>query len=167
MGTRSARKRRRMLKNMVRDEISAGGVVVRPKGDGWEVLLIATHGGARWSLPKGHVEPGESAEEAAVREVREETGVTARVVEPLDTIEYWFRWKGAEGSLLIHKRVHFFLMEYVSGDPKDHGWEVDDARWFDLEEAVQMVAYKDEQELLRKAREVIARRLASSEKADG
>ncbi len=155
MGTRSARKRRRLLKNMVRDEVSAGGVVVRPREDGWDVLLIATHEGERWSLPKGHVESGETAKEAAVREVREETGVEAEVVAPLDTIEYWFRWKSTEGSLLIHKRVHFFLMRYLSGDPRQHGWEVDDARWFDMDEAIEKVTYKDERELLQKAKQVL------------
>ena len=158
MGTRSARRRRRLLKNMTRHEYSAGGIVARRRDDGeWEVILIATHEGARWSLPKGHVEPGESEEEAAVREVREETGVTADIVAPLGTIEYWYRWRSTEGSLLIHKRVRFFLMRYLSGDVSQHGWEVDDARWFTLDEALQRVSYKDERDLLEKARSMLER----------
>lgn len=158
MGTRSARRRRRLLRNMTRHEYSAGGVVARRRPDGeWEVLLIATHEGARWSLPKGHVEAGESEEDAAVREVREETGVTAEILAPLDTIEYWYRWRSTEGSLLIHKRVRFFLMRYLSGDVSQHGWEVDDARWFTFDEAVQRVSYRDERELLMKARTLLQR----------
>ncbi len=146
---------------MVRNEYSAGGVVVRPRADGgWDVLLIATHEGARWALPKGHVEPGESEEEAAVREVWEETGVRARIIAPLDTIEYWYRWRATEGSVLIHKRVRFFLMEYVEGDVSQHGWEVDEARWFPIEKAVESVTYKDERALLLKAQSLLAERQA-------
>ena len=156
MGTRSARKRRRLLRSMVRDEYSAGGVVLRPGPLGrWEVLLVATHEGARWSLPKGHVEPGETPEEAAVREVREETGVQARILAPLDTIEYWYRWKATEGDLLIHKRVTFYLMAYEGGDVRNHGWEVDDARWVPVEDAIHMVTYKDERALIEKARDLM------------
>ncbi len=152
MGTRSARKRRRLLRNMVRDEYSAGGVVLRPSSRGeLEVLLIATHEGERWGLPKGHIEPGETPEEAAVREVREETGVQARVLAPLDTIDYWYRWKANEGDVLVHKHVTFYLMAYTGGDVRDHGWEVDDARWVPLSKAIDMVMYKAEKELLRKA----------------
>jgi len=103
------------------------------------------------------VEPGESEEEAAVREVREETGVTADIVAPLGTIEYWYRWRSTEGSLLIHKRVRFFIMRYLSGDVSQHGWEVDDARWFTLDEALQRVSYKDERGLLEKARSMLER----------
>lgn len=157
MGTRSARKRRRLFRNMVRDEHSAGGVVVRPRADGdWDVLLIATHEGGRWSLPKGHVEEGESPEAAALREVQEETGVTAALMEPLATLDYWYRWKGAEGSILVHKYVTYFLMKYVAGDVRHHGWEVDDARWFPFPVAIEKVTYQDERDLLRKARARLA-----------
>ncbi len=156
MGTRSARRRRRLFKEMVRDEHSAGGVVVRPREQGgWEVLLIATHEGGRWSLPKGHVEEGESEVEAAVREVEEETGVRAESIAPLETLDYWYRWKGPEGSMLVHKRVTYFLMRYLSGDVQKHGWEVDDARWFPFEEAVEKLTYKDERRLLAKARALL------------
>lgn len=159
MGTRSSRRRRRLFKNMVRDEHSAGGIVLRPhETGGWEILLIATHEGGRWSLPKGHVEEGESKEEAAVREVYEETGVQADVIAPVDTVDYWYRWKGPEGSILIHKWVTYFLMRYAGGNVRNHGWEVDDARWFPLEEALQIVTYKDERGLIRKAVELMEER---------
>ncbi len=144
------------MKNMVRDEFSAGGIVIRDQGDGQpEVLLIATHEGGRWSLPKGHVEPNESPEEAALREVREETGVEAEIIAPVDTIDYWYRWKCPEGTVLIHKRVMFYLMRYKSGDVRQHGWEVDDARWFPFEEAIARVSYDDERRLLQQARDII------------
>ena len=156
MGTRSARKRRRLMRDMVRHEHSAGGVVVRPRDDGtWEVLLISTHEGARWSLPKGHVEHDETAEQAAVREVFEETGVQASLIQPLDTIEYWFRWRASEGSVLVHKKVTFYLMRYVRGSEKNHGWEVDEARWFPFTEALQRVSYDDERKLLVKALQIL------------
>lgn len=166
MGTRSARKRRRLLKNMVRHEHSAGGVVVRQRDDGTpEVLLIATHEGARWSLPKGHVEYNETADVAAVREVQEETGVEAEIMAPLDTIEYWFRWKANEGSVLVHKQVCFYLMSYLSGSEKNHGWEVDEARWFVFDEAIQQVSYEDERQLLNKARTLLEQQLTEPEQS--
>lgn len=157
MATRSARRRRRLWRSMVRDEHSAGGVVLRPTPQGVpEVVLIATHEGQRWALPKGHIEPNERPEEAARREVQEETGVRARALAPLDTVDYWYRWKGQEGDMLIHKYVHFYLMAYEGGDVRNHGWEVDDARWVPLPQAVEMVSYKDEQGLLKKAQQMIA-----------
>ncbi len=129
---------------------------MRPRpGGGWDVLLIATHEGGRWSLPKGHVEEGESQAEAALREVEEETGVRAEIIAPVDTLDYWYRWKGPEGSVLIHKWVTYFLMRYLGGDVHHHGWEVDDARWFPLEEAVNRLTYKDERQLLHKARALL------------
>ncbi len=88
-------------------ERSAGGLLVR----GPEVLLISLAGGERWQLPKGHVEPGESEEQAAVREVREETGVTGRPLERLPEIEYWFVQAGQR----VHKQVDYFLLEYERG----------------------------------------------------
>jgi 8-oxo-dGTP pyrophosphatase MutT (NUDIX family) len=133
---------------------SAGGVVVR---DG-QMLLIATAGGRRWQLPKGRIEPGESAEQAAVREVREETGVTGRIVAPLAGVDYWF----AEGDRRrIKKHVDFFLLEYLDGsesnfDPR----EVDVARWFPADEGVERLTHASERrvaaEALEKSREIVA-----------
>src|SRR5512134_1206580 len=103
---------------------SAGGLVV----EGSRILLIATQEGRRWQLPKGHIEAGETPEETAVREVREETGVTGRIVAPLPGVEYWYIERGARR---IHKKVDYFLLEYVSGDPADFDAdEVSGAGWF-------------------------------------
>lgn len=126
---------------------SAGGVVVR---DG-AMLLIATAGGRRWQLPKGRIEPGESPEQAAVREVREETGVTARVVAPLAGIDYWF----ADGSSKrIRKHVDFFLLGYVEGSESDFDpSEVDEARWFPSPEAVERLTHASERRVAAEARD--------------
>lgn len=135
-------------------EVSAGGVVHRRDEQGHiEVVLIATHHGTRWGLPKGWIEPGEPVEAAAVREVREETGLSARIVAPVDTIEYWFRWVRGGKPVRIHKRVHFFLMEAGDGDLGDHDQEVDEARWVPLDEAIGQVTYDGERRVLEQARE--------------
>src|SRR3954451_21085159 len=103
-------------------ERSYGGVVVR---DG-EVLVITPAGRPRVrTLPKGGADAGESEEATAAREVREETGVVARVVERLGDVEYWYR----RGGLRIFKTVGFYLCDYVCGDTADHDDEVEEARW--------------------------------------
>ena len=107
----------------IEHEVSAGGVVVL----GEKVLLISTRGGRRWQLPKGHIEAGESRDETAEREVREETGVQGRVVAPLPDVEYWYVERGTRR---IHKRVHYFLLAYQGGDVADYDpGEVSGAAW--------------------------------------
>ncbi len=124
---------------------SAGGLVVR----GGEVLLIAPRPG-RWQLPKGHVEPGEDSPQAAVREVREETGVLARVLVSLPSIEYGY---DVEGRVRIHKRVDYYLMAYVEGSERDSDpREVIAARWFGWEEALTQLSFENEREVVRAAR---------------
>ena len=108
----------------VSEQHSAGGLVVR--GD--EVLLIATAGGRRWQLPKGHLEAGELPAEAAVREVREETGVTGSIVAPLSGVDYTFLERGRHR---IKKHVDYFLLAYESGSEANfEPREVVAARWF-------------------------------------
>ena len=124
-----------------RRQVSAGGVVHR----GREVALIRLADG-RWQLPKGLVEPGETPEAAAAREVKEETGVTGELVAPLRTIEYWYVAK-REG-VRYPKRVHFYLFRYVSGDVADHDDEVAEARWVDLGEARRLLSFENEREVL-------------------
>ena len=136
-------------------QVSAGGVVFRRRGRRTEVTLIATGEEERWQLPKGLVGRGESPEEAALREVREETGLLCETVAPLGTIEYWYFSKGGRRRVRFHKNVHFFLMRYRSGDVKDHDDEVNEARWVKLDEAVEMLAFKSERKILEQAREMI------------
>jgi 8-oxo-dGTP pyrophosphatase MutT (NUDIX family) len=124
---------------------SAGGVVAR--GD--EVLLIALQDGRRWQLPKGHIEPGESAEAAAVREVFEETGVRGRPVGSLPSIDYWF----IEDGRRIHKRVEYFLLAYDAGSAADFDpREVSGARWFPWEEGIAALTFDNERTVAEAAR---------------
>ena len=128
---------------------SAGGLVVR----GGEVLLIAPRAG-RWQLPKGHVEPGEAPPEAAVREVREETGVLARVVTALPSIDYSY---DVEGRVRIHKRVDYYLMAYLDGSERDSDpREVIAARWFGWDDALAQLSFDNEREVVRSARRLAA-----------
>jgi 8-oxo-dGTP pyrophosphatase MutT (NUDIX family) len=127
---------------------SAGGLVVR----GATILLISTQKGRRWQLPKGHIEDGETSEQAAVREVREETGVTGRVVAALPEVEYWFVEKG---KLRVHKRVDYFLLEYQSGDAADFdAREVSGAGWFSWEEGIAKLSFQNERRVAEQARKV-------------
>jgi 8-oxo-dGTP pyrophosphatase MutT (NUDIX family) len=131
-------------------EFSAGGVVVR--GD--EVVVIvptrrAADGSRVLSLPKGHVDPGETPLQAAEREVREETGVVAEPVRELGESRYWYRRDGRT----IGKSVHFYLFRYLRGKTADHDEEVEEARWIPLEEAEQKLTYAAEREMVSRALE--------------
>ena len=108
------------------------------------MAMIATRGRTRWGLPKGAVAQGETSEQAALREVLEETGLEAEIVRPLDTIEYFFR----AGDTLIHKRVDFYLMRYVSGELTPQLSEVDDVEWVEISEAIQRSSFESERKLL-------------------
>lgn len=124
-------------------EFSAGGVLFKDRS----VLLIKTPSGV-WSFPKGNVEKGEKPEEAAVREVIEETGVKGKVVDYIGEISYWYQLKGEK----IFKRVKYFLMEYLEGEPQP-SWEVLDAKFFPVEEANKLLKYKGDKEIFKKALE--------------
>lgn len=135
-----------------RRETSAGGVVYRRRRGRVQVLLAARrtrHGDLVWGLPKGEVEPEETPEQAALREVREETGISAAIEAPLGDIRYVYVWDGVR----VRKRVHFFLMRARGGRLSDHDEEMEDVRWFPLEHAVAAAAYKGEREVLERAAE--------------
>lgn len=135
-----------------RNEHSAGGAVVAVRDGVPHVALIATRGRTRWGLPKGAVTKGETSEEAALREVREETGIEARIVRLLDTIEYYFR----AGDTLIHKRVDFYLMDYVAGELEPQLSEVDDVQWFELSSSLKKASFDSERKLLEMALEQVS-----------
>lgn len=134
-----------------RTAYSAGGVIFRVVAQQVEVALIATDRGGRWGLPKGHVNRGETAEAAAMREVAEETGLEGAIVQHLATIEYWFR----AGSSRVHKYVDLFLLRYERGEVRPQEAEVDDARWFPLEEALQRVSFDRERDVLTQVRDLL------------
>jgi len=131
-------------------ETSAGGLVVRQGPQTAEVALIGRRtrqGSLEWVLPKGHVEPGESAAEAAVREVAEETGIAGRVVRALGSIEYWFIKDGRR----VHKTVHHFLLDAVGGELSRADLEVEDVEWVPLAQAPLRLAHPDERSLTQRA----------------
>ncbi|HEY9283600.1 MAG TPA: NUDIX hydrolase [Pyrinomonadaceae bacterium] len=139
------------------EQVSAGGVVFRRHGRAVEVALISVGEKARWQLPKGLVGGGESPEQAALREVREETGLDGELVAPIETIEYWYVGGGARAGTRVrfHKFVHFYLLRYAAGEPSDHDHEVNEARWIEIAVAAGMLAFKGERAVLRRAREMI------------
>ena len=133
-------------------QVSAGGVAYRDAAGHIEVAIVRVGPKNRWQLPKGIVDEGETPPKTAVREVREEAGVEATIVAPLDVIEYWYVGDDADHRRVrFHKFVHFFLMAYVSGDVKDHDYEVDEARWVPIAEAEEMLAFESERKSLREA----------------
>ena len=129
-------------------EFSAGGVVVR---DGRCIVIVPTRRAADGSrvlaLPKGHPDAGESAPDAARREVREETGVEASLVDKLGDVRYWYM----RGGRRIAKVVSFFLLDYVSGELEDHDHEVEHAEWMALEDAARSLTYQGERDMAARA----------------
>jgi 8-oxo-dGTP pyrophosphatase MutT (NUDIX family) len=140
-----------------RNEVSAGGVAFRAGNDAaFEVALIRTHEG-RWQLPKGWVEPDEPFAATAVREVREEAGIDAEVVGPLDAIEYWYRSTYDPGEpVRVHKQVHFFLLRYLRGSTDDHDHEVQEARFVPIDDALLMLAFPSERKVVEMARDALS-----------
>jgi 8-oxo-dGTP pyrophosphatase MutT (NUDIX family) len=129
-------------------EFSAGGVVVR----GGEVITIvparrAADGRRVLGLPKGHPDGEETPEQAALREIAEEAGVRAELVEELGDIDYHYERRGRR----IHKVVRFFLFDYRSGDLADHDHEIEEARWMPLAEAARALTFAGEREIVQRA----------------
>lgn len=146
-------------------QISSGGVIFRrnpsapplEKGAEWriEVALIAVKGGAVWCLPKGLVEKSENIARTAHREVKEETGLDGKIIKMIDTIHYFYAHKEEGETKRFFKIVYFFLMEYTGGDVANHDMEVDDCKWFPIDDAIKSVEYKDEMDILKKAKRMI------------
>ena len=139
-------------------ETSAGGLVLSNLDEPYDqikaVLIgrIDRRGRMMWSLPKGHIETGETTEQTAIREIAEETGVTGSIVAPLGKIDYWFVSEGRR----IHKTVHHYLLRYLDGVLSDADYEVAAVAWVPVTELPRRLTYSDERRLARTAEAVIA-----------
>jgi len=138
----------------VRDEFSAGGVVYRHGAEGVEVVLVGRRRERLWALPKGKPDGDETPEQTALREVREETGLEARIEQQLGEVTYWYT--GPDG-LRVHKRVVYFLMEVVGGDVAVHDREFDDVVWVHLSEAERLLTHRNQLHILRRVAELTER----------
>ncbi len=126
---------------------SAGGVVHRPIGSRREIVLVHRRTPRLWALPKGTPDAGETILETALREVREETGIAVEAEDPLGAISYFF----VRERTRFHKTVHFFLMRPIGGSVEEHDHEFDEVRWFQLEEALQIMTHATEREVVERA----------------
>ena len=129
---------------MTSEILAAGGVVIDEESGAPRVLLVHRPRYDDWSFPKGKLDPGETFEQAAVREVKEETGLKCRIIRELPTLRYRVQTKGE----LRPKVVHYFLMERVRGKIRVPGAEVDKAAWFDLDTAARKLSYERDRKLL-------------------
>ena len=137
------------------EETSAGGLVIDRGTEGTLAALIGRRdrrGRLLWSLPKGHIEAGETTEAAAVREVEEETGIRGRLIGPLGTINFWFVAEGRR----VHKTVHHFLLEAAGGELSDADAEVAEVAWVPLDEVARRLAYADERRLVDRVPDLLA-----------
>jgi ADP-ribose pyrophosphatase YjhB (NUDIX family) len=137
------------------EETSAGGFVLDRRGAGAKAALIARQdrrGRLVWSLPKGHVEPGETTEDAAVREVLEETGIHGTILASLGTIDFWFMAEDRR----IHKTVHHYLLEAHDDVLSDADAEVVEVAWVPLDEVAARLRYADERRLVDRVHDVLA-----------
>lgn len=132
---------------------SSGGVIFRIPETGVEVAIISVGDGKTWCLPKGMIDKGEDAPDAALREVREETGLSGEIVDKIGQISYWYFLKGKMNR--VHKTVHFYLLKFIQGSTDDHDHEVDEARWFPIDEALERLSYRSEKGIMQKAKGMI------------
>jgi len=138
-----------------KEQVSAGGVAFRTDEGRIEIAIVLIVPEMRWQLPKGIIDKGETAEEAASREVLEEAGIETDVLASIDKTEYWFMSDREGERTRYHKFVHWFLMRYRSGDVQNHDHEVAEARWVTFDEALKMLVFKNERDVVEKASGII------------
>jgi len=131
------------------EQHSAGGVVYKKESGRYKICLVSKRGGRVWAFPKGRVDPGETLEQTACREILEETGHRAEVGEKLDEIHYYFFLK--ENKTFYHKTVTFYLMKLIEENAQPRDQEADAVAWFDLGEATRRLSYLNEKKTLKKA----------------
>lgn len=128
-------------------EHSAGGVVFK-KVTGQTLILVARHSGHHgWVFPKGWIEEGETKMETALREVKEETGLVCEIVQPLTEVTYFYQLHGER----IKKTVSYFLMNFISGDIKDHDWEMEEVEWLPQEKVLDKLTYQSDKKVFQEA----------------
>lgn len=147
-------------------EFSAGGIVFKNS----QVLLTKHSQNKHWSFPKGLIDPGQTSKEAAIREVKEEGGVEVEILDKVGYSKYVYTLNGPArnasqsdarlpetgtvgqaGGEKIFKVVTYFLMKYKNGDPKNHDFEVEEAGWYGVDEALKQLTFSQDKDLLRKA----------------
>lgn len=137
------------------EQVSAGGVAFREIDGLVEIAIILTNPERRWQLPKGMIDAGETADQAAVREVREEAGIETDLIAAIDKTEYWFSADRNGTRTRFHKFVHWYLMRYRSGNVQDHDHEVIEARWEAVEDALEKLVFKNERDVVEKALQML------------
>lgn len=141
---------------LTKTQVSAGGVTFRQRaGKVFIAIINVGPDGGRWQLPKGIIEEDEAAEAAALREVREEAGVEVTLLKLIDKVEYWYYSTEGGERIRFHKYVHFYLMRYKAGDISQHDAEVNEARWVEIGEALNLLAFKSEKKIVEQAQAMI------------
>ena len=132
-------------------EESAGGIVF-DKRDGQIFIIVTQHSQHHgWVFPKGLIDKGEDKKSTALREVEEEAGVEAKIIQELSPTEYFYQFQGTK----IKKKVIYFLMEYISGDIGDHDWEMEDAQWIEIDKVAEKLSFKSDKEVFQEAKKLI------------
>ncbi|HSX57977.1 MAG TPA: NUDIX domain-containing protein [Candidatus Saccharimonadales bacterium] len=132
-------------------EESAGGIVYK-KENSKTLILITQHSAHHgWVFPKGLIDKGEDKETTAVREVKEEGGVEAKIIKELPAVEYFYKFE----EQTIKKKVTYLLMEYTSGNIADHDWEMEDAQWLEIDKVEEKLSYKTDKQVFQKAQELL------------
>jgi 8-oxo-dGTP pyrophosphatase MutT (NUDIX family) len=131
----------------VRRAVSAGGVVVREGEGGPEVVICGRDSDRLWGLPKGTPDEGESLEEAALREVREESGLEVEIEDKVGVVEYWF----SEDGVRYHKWVHYYRMRATGGSTEAHDHEHDRVEWAPVAQALKRLTFENDRGMVRRA----------------
>jgi len=132
-------------------EHSAGGIVFKKEKDKILILVTQHSGHHGWVFPKGLIDEGEDKAATALREVREEGGVEAKIIQELPAVEYFYKFEGQT----IKKKVTYFLMEYISGNIEDHDWEMEAAEWLPVDQVEDRLSYKTDKQVFSEAKKLL------------
>ncbi|MFL5733156.1 MAG: NUDIX hydrolase [Chloroflexia bacterium] len=145
-----------MSKPKATSEYSSGGVVYHRTSEGFDIAVVNRARHTDWSLPKGHIEEGETREQAALREVKEETGLETRIIAPLEEVTYFYT---SPKKGLIRKTVYHYLLEASPGPLGGPNWEVSEVRWVPINEAHTLLSYPKDREVVEKAIDILNSKL--------